>query len=138
MKPVSQILELVVDKIPGYPYHIGYFNDLENEWYNKYGGDMEKVEKKISQIKQNLVKKLVFDHLIIKAQQKAAGNIKTLDKWFSSTSTSNASDDTSNTSYKSNQTSEQTSTESKIDIKNSTRTTSVKKYKQSSLSAFFN
>ena len=141
MKPVSQILELVVDKIPGYPYHIGYFNDLENEWYNKYGGDMEKVEKKISQIKQNLVKKLVFDHLIIKAQQKAAGNIKTLDKWFSSasnTSTSTSDDTPNDTPNDTSDKSNQTSSESKIDIKNSTRTTSVKKYKQSSLFAFFN
>ena len=134
MKPVSQILELVVDKIPGYPYHNGYFNDLENEWYNKYGGDMKKVEKKISQIKQNLVKKLVFDPIIIKAQQKAAGNIRTLDTWFC------ASDNTTSAFIQTNNKiiiDKTTNNTINNTTNNISKSNGVKKYKQSNLSSFF-
>jgi hypothetical protein len=81
MKPVSQIFELVVDRLPKYPYRPGYFEDLEIQYYNKYNGDLVKTAKKISSEKIKLVKKLVFDPLIQYAIQKMENTI-TLDKWI--------------------------------------------------------
>jgi hypothetical protein len=81
MKPVSQIFELVVDRLPKYPYRPGYFEELEIEYYNKFNGDLVKTAKKVSSEKLKLVKKLVFDPLIQYAIQKVE-NTATIDKWF--------------------------------------------------------
>ena len=81
MKPVSQIFELVVERLPKYPYRPGYFEELEIAFYNKYNGDLVKTAKKVSSEKMKLVKKLVFDPLIQYAIQKME-NTQTIDKWF--------------------------------------------------------
>jgi DNA polymerase elongation subunit (family B) len=81
LKPVSQILELVVERLPGYPYHDYYFEDLENQYYNKYKGDLKKTYKKVSELKQKLIKKLVFDVVINYAINKV-NKVNTLDNWI--------------------------------------------------------
>jgi hypothetical protein len=83
MKPISQIFELVVELLPGYPYakDPAYFANLENYYYNKFGGDLKKTAKKISDIKKELVQKLVFQQLIDYAERKVSKRA-TLDKWF--------------------------------------------------------
>lgn len=129
MKPISQILELVVEHLPGYPYRNDpdYFTNLENMYFNKYGGDLKKTAKKISQVKQDLVQKLVFQPLIDYAIRKV-NKVTTLDKWFVSQTPSDAS------------------TGPKIDIaaiavkkgtKGESGTNVVKKTKQQSLDRFF-
>ncbi len=129
MKPISQILELVVEHLPGYPYRNDpdYFTNLENMYFNKYGGDLKKTAKKISQVKQDLVQKLVFQPLIDYAIRKV-NKVTTLDKWFVSQTPSDAS------------------TGPKIDIaaiavkkgtKSESGTNVVKKSKQQSLDKFF-
>ena len=72
MKPISQIFELVVEYIPGFPYpgDISHYMNLENHWYNKYDGDLKKTIKKVSQMKQKMVQKLIFDKLITYANNK--------------------------------------------------------------------
>lgn len=84
MKPISQIFELVVELLPGYPYAKDptYFANLENHYYNKFGGDLKKTAKKISDIKKELVQRLVFQQLIDYAERKVSKRV-TLDKWFS-------------------------------------------------------
>jgi DNA polymerase elongation subunit (family B) len=81
MKPISQLFELVVEKIPNFPHGKGYYNELYNIWYNKYDGDEMKTEKKIKQLKAQMVQKLIFDPLIQYARIKASKN-KTIDEWF--------------------------------------------------------
>lgn len=81
MKPVSQLFELVIEKLPNFPYGIGYYDEMYNIWYNKYDGDELKTEKKIKQLKAKMVQKLIFDPLIQQARIKAS-NIKTIDEWF--------------------------------------------------------
>ena len=85
LKPVSQILELVVERLPGYPYHNYYFEDLENQYYNKYKGDLKKTYKKISELKQKVIKKLVFEIVINYAINKI-NKINTLDDWLANES----------------------------------------------------
>ena len=83
MKPVSQIFELVVEHIPGYKYskHPEYFNNLEQHYYQKYDGDLKKTQKKISQLKINMIKELIFEPLIQEAIIKFK-KINTLDKYI--------------------------------------------------------
>ncbi len=47
MKPVSQIFELVVEKLPKFPYRLDYFDNLEIKYYNKFNGDLVKTARKL-------------------------------------------------------------------------------------------
>ena len=81
MLPVSQLFELVVERLPNFPYGRGYYDELYNIWYNKYDGDELKTEKKIKQLKAQMVHKLIFEPLIQYARIKVS-NGKTIDEWF--------------------------------------------------------
>ena len=89
MKPVSQLFELVVEKLPNFPYGRGYYEEIYNIWYNKYSEKYKdephhiepKTEKKIKELKAKMVQKLVFQPLIEYAQMKAS-NARTIDEWF--------------------------------------------------------
>ena len=81
VKPISQIFELIVEKLPMFPFGKGYYDELFNIWYNKYNGDIEKTEKKIKQLKSIMVKKLIFQPLIDYANSKV-NKVNTLDNWF--------------------------------------------------------
>jgi len=81
VKPISQIFELIVEKLPMFPYGLGYYDEMTNIWYNKYNGDIEKTEKKIKQLKAIMVKKLIFQPLIDYAISKV-NKVSTLDNWF--------------------------------------------------------
>lgn len=83
MKPVSQIFELVVEKLPRFPYQKDYFNNLEIKYYNKYNGDLVKTSKKVSDLKHRLIKKLLFDDILTYAYNKAH-NVNTIDNYFTS------------------------------------------------------
>jgi len=89
MKPVSQLFELVVERLPNFPYGRGYYEEMYNIWYNKYSEKYKdephhiepKTEKKIKELKAKMVQKLVFQPLIEYAQMKIS-NTKTIDEWF--------------------------------------------------------
>ena len=135
MKPISQIFELVVELLPGYPYSKdpAHFPNLENYYYNKFGGDLKKTAKKISDIKKELVQRLVFQQLIDYAERKISKRV-TLDKWFSAPS-AKSNDITALTDVTA-------SSASDIDISQAVTKTkgqvqaSIKKTKQGTLSSF--
>jgi DNA polymerase elongation subunit (family B) len=81
MKPVSQLFELVVERLPNFPYGRGYYDEMYNIWYNKYEGDVLKTEKKIKQLKSQMVQKLVFDPIIQYAKLKDS-KTRMIDEWF--------------------------------------------------------
>ena len=81
MKPVSQIFELVIDRIPGYPYDAEYFDRLEVKYYNKYDADLIKTAKKISELKHKLIRKLIFEEILVYAYNKIH-NVNTIDNYF--------------------------------------------------------
>ena len=83
MKPVSQILELDIENIPGYPHihNPEYFLNLENHYYNKFDGDLKKTAKKVSALRQELVQKMVFQPLIDYCRQKQ-NRMRTLESWL--------------------------------------------------------
>jgi DNA polymerase elongation subunit (family B) len=134
MKPISQIFELVVELLPGYPYakDPAHFANLENYYYNKFGGDLKKTAKKISDIKKELVQRLVFQQLIDYAERKISKRV-TLDKWFAPPQSITPNDDGSSSKKE----------ETQIDISQVVSTpkghvqASIKKTKQGTLNAFF-
>jgi len=89
MKPISQLFELVVERLPNFPYGRGYYEEIYNIWYNKYSEKYKdephhiepKTEKKIKELKAKMVQKLIFQPLIEYAQIKAS-NARTIDEWF--------------------------------------------------------
>ena len=82
MKPISQLFELIVEKLPMFPYGKGYYEELHNIYYNKLNGDIDKTDTKIKKLKQAMVQKLIFQPLIDYAHLKVS-NVKTLNSWFS-------------------------------------------------------
>ena len=117
MKPISQLFELVVERLPNFPYGQGYYEEIYNIWYNKYNCDDIKAEKKVKQLKALMVQKLVFEPIIQYARLKAS-NVKTIEQWFKS------------------EPEEQREMQNKIK-KQETHEIKVKKCKQLSLDKFF-
>ena len=74
MKPILQVLAIVVDQIPGY-------NKPRNFWKQtatmlRFQGKSKKlVEENVQKMKEKLVQELVFDKYIRKAQNKKRGPI---------------------------------------------------------------
>jgi len=81
IKPISQIFELIVEKLPNFPHGKGYYQEMENIWYNKYLGDKEKTDNKIKKLKALMVKKIIFQPLIDYANSKV-NKVNTIDKWI--------------------------------------------------------
>jgi hypothetical protein len=70
MKPVSQLFELVVEKLPNFPHGRGYYEEMYNIWYNKYcetyKDEPEKIElkteKKVKELNIPVAKPLLDIH----------------------------------------------------------------------------
>jgi hypothetical protein len=95
MKPVSQLFELIVEKLPGFPYGRGYYDEQENIWYNKYNGDLDKAKEKVKKLKAEMVQKLIFQELIDYANMKGM-NSKTIDNWFEPINKNESNDELAN------------------------------------------
>ena len=65
----------------GFPYHKTHFQELYMIYYDKYNGDEKKTEKKISELKQKVAAKIIFEKYLIQAYNKQ-NNINTLDNWL--------------------------------------------------------
>ena len=69
MKPILQVLAIVVDKIPGYNKPKNYFKQLECN-LRMSGKSQELIDKNIQTEKEKIVQELVFQKYINRAQQK--------------------------------------------------------------------
>ena len=65
LKPISQIFELIIEKINNFPYPLNHYDMLYNVYLEKYNNDIKKTEKKISSEKQKLIKKIIFDTFLL-------------------------------------------------------------------------
>jgi len=81
MKPVSQIFELIVEDLDGFRRGKGYFDVLRNKYINEYKGNMDKVKRKIAQLKQEEVKSIIF-HDVLKEAEKKKYNINEITDYF--------------------------------------------------------
>ena len=135
LKPVSQIFELVVEKLPGYPYHDKYFEELEIQYYNKYNGDLKKTIKKISQLKIKLIKKMIFDEVLNFAHNKI-NKINTMDNYFKKTENKSKMIEKQDKITEIKDT-KQNNVKVKKEKKKKERVITIKKLKQSSINEFF-
>jgi DNA polymerase elongation subunit (family B) len=124
MKPVSQIFELVVEMLPGFPYQkMGkqYYANMEYRFYEKFKGDLKKMEDKLREEKGKMVQKLIFGDLLQMADKKV-NKINTVDNYFKP---KNEKDDTN--------------VDTTIDIRKSSNKPVIvkKKKKQASIASFF-
>ena len=81
LKPICKIFELVIEKMKGFPYHQNHFKELYMVYYDKYNGNEKKTDKKISELKQKVAAKIIFEKYLIQAYNKQ-NNINTLDNWL--------------------------------------------------------
>ena len=58
-----------------------HFQEQYQKYYQKYDYDIIKTDKKISELKQNIVAKLIFEDYLIKAHNQQ-NNVITIDKWI--------------------------------------------------------
>lgn len=80
IKPISQIFELVLSEIKGYPYHSDYLVNLESIIYSKHNGNIKKYEEEFNKKKQAIVYKLIFKKIVNDAINKQ-NNVKSIEKW---------------------------------------------------------
>jgi DNA polymerase elongation subunit (family B) len=130
MKPTSQLFELVIEKLPNFPYGKGYYEEMYNIWYNKYDGDELKAEKKVKQLKAQMVQKLLFDPLIQYARLKSS-NSKKIDEWFKPIEEDNNIPNQTEIVKIEKKETKETKEKTKHEVK-------IKKSKQLSLDKFFN
>lgn len=81
MKPVSQIYELIVNKLDGYKKGEDYFDYMYKTYLDKLDGDADKANEKITKLKKKEVAELIFNTIIQSFIHKKAG-FTTLDNHF--------------------------------------------------------
>lgn len=74
MKPVLQLYALTLETLDGYKKGQGHFHDVEKKLVVEKGGDMKKVKDRLGDLREAEVKKLMFDPILTKLQNKKAGN----------------------------------------------------------------
>lgn len=94
IKPISQMFELVVENLKGFPYKQGYFDELKSIYnnMNKFKGDKDKIADKISDKKLEIVYKLIFHNILVAARHQM-DNTKSIDSWFIKQSSSDVDED---------------------------------------------
>ena len=65
LKPVSQIFELIIEKLDRFPYQLNHYDVLYYIYLEKYLNDVKKTETKISKEKQKVLKKIIFDQFLL-------------------------------------------------------------------------
>ena len=82
MKPVSQIYELVINRLDGFTKAEDYFERLEESYYSKYADKSEDfIHDKIQQKKQEEVEKLLFQEALRKAHNQK-NNLQEISGWL--------------------------------------------------------
>lgn len=74
MKPVLQLYALTLENISGYKKGAEYFKDVEKKLIRDKEGDMKKVKDKWHDLRETEVKKILFEPLLNKLNNKKHGN----------------------------------------------------------------
>ena len=69
MKPVCQLLSLVLESISGYKRPKGYFEEMESK-YTKKLGDVKAAKEKVQSLKEAEVEKLIFEPVLVSIKKK--------------------------------------------------------------------
>jgi tetrahydromethanopterin S-methyltransferase subunit A len=76
MKPLQQVFALVLENIPSYKRHVPALQRSIELWNDKLldGEDEEKIKKKITDLRNKEVKKILFDDYLIKIDNASKNN----------------------------------------------------------------
>lgn len=76
MKPLQQVFALVLENIPSYKRYVPALRQSIELWNDKLidGEDEEKVKKKITDLRNKEVKKILFDEYLIKIDNASKNN----------------------------------------------------------------
>jgi len=76
MKPLQQVFALVLENIPSYKRHVPALQRSIESWNDKLldGEDEEKIKKKITDLRNKEVKKILFDEYLIKIDNASKKN----------------------------------------------------------------
>jgi hypothetical protein len=83
MKPVSQLLALVLEDIKGYKYKNdkGYFKRKKQSLMNDKNGDLKKVQEKITSLRTIEVENIIFQPILKKLEAQNQNN-QLITNWF--------------------------------------------------------
>lgn len=79
MKPILQVYALVLENLSGFRKGHNYFPDLYNKLLIEKGGDVTKAKDRWQDLREDEVKKLLFDPTLIKLENKKKGNSEITD-----------------------------------------------------------
>lgn len=74
MKPILQLYALTLNNLDGYRKACNYFDDIKIKLIKEKDGDMKKVKDRLNDLKEDEVKKLLFDPILIKLANKRNKN----------------------------------------------------------------
>lgn len=76
MKPLQQVFALVLENIPSYKRHVLALQQSIELWNDKLldGEDEEKIKKKITDLRNKEVKKILFDEYLIEIDNASKNN----------------------------------------------------------------
>jgi hypothetical protein len=76
MKPLQQVFALVLENIPSYKRHVPALRRSIESWNDKLldGEDEEKIKKKITDLRNKEVKKILFDEYLIEIDNASKKN----------------------------------------------------------------
>lgn len=75
MNPVLQVYALALDQLPGYRNKDDvYWEDLEKKVLKDKDGDLKKTKDRIQDLREDVVKELLFDPILTKLKNKRVGN----------------------------------------------------------------
>jgi DNA polymerase elongation subunit (family B) len=74
MKPVLQLYALVLEDLDGYRKGSEHFADVKRKLIKEKDGDLKKVKDKLNDMREDEVKKLLFDPVLIKLQNRRNRN----------------------------------------------------------------
>jgi hypothetical protein len=76
MKPIQQVFALVLENIPSYKRHVPALRRSIESWNDKLldGEDEEKIKKKITDLRNKEVKKILFDDYLIEIDNASKKN----------------------------------------------------------------
>jgi DNA polymerase elongation subunit (family B) len=74
MKPVLQVYALVVEELPGYNKGFHYFKDMYPRLLEEKEHDEKKARDRLNDLKEDEVKKILFDPILNKLKNKREGN----------------------------------------------------------------
>lgn len=75
MKPILQLYALTLENIEGYRKGPSYFEDVKQRLIKEKEGDIKKVKDKLNDLREDEVKKLLFDPVLTKLQNRKNRNM---------------------------------------------------------------